>query len=89
MARSFNSSLQETPVKKRSLSFHVHSHPINFEPNKENHGSETAIKHNDDPTVGIGKPTEQKDITHSAHLPEQSIYKTLGWDDADDLDELM
>jgi len=67
------SSLEETPVKKR---------PGN--------GSGDGHSH---PASGIGKENrsmlEVVGMTEEVlKTPEESIYKSLGWDDGDDLDEL-
>jgi DNA replication regulator SLD3 len=67
--------IQETPVKKRPEATLVHSHPEVPAPgsNKENLRSRG----------GIDDGSKQK--FGEAH--EDSIYKSLGWDDADEMDD--
>ena len=66
--------IQETPIKKRAGTT-VHGHPaLNSRSDKENDGGENKVSNVGMKTMGSSQ--------------EESIYKSLGWDDADDLDEL-
>jgi len=65
-------AIQDTPVKKIGVPLE-HSHPSCN--NKENgRAGEMGLK--------IGRPKTP------ALSQEESIYKSLGWDDTDDIDEL-
>lgn len=71
------SELQETPIKKKSETRTQHSHP-------------------DVAETGSNKENDDLDVTAKARNqimntkePEDSIYKALGWDDTDDIDELV
>lgn len=71
--------IQETPVKKRSETLLDHSHPSMPGPscyNKENVGIERGAVVN----TGLSKINGTR--------KEESIYHSLGWDDADDIDDL-
>ena len=68
--------VQETPAKQKSDAMLVHSHPILSTPifGKENMGSEGG------PSCGLENALRKTE--------DDSIYKALGWDDADDIDDL-
>lgn len=69
--------IEETPIKKKANSTPVHGHPVTPSHNsdKENsRGEKNVTKVGTERTLGLSQ--------------EESIYKSLGWDDADDLDEL-
>lgn len=68
--------VQETPAKQKSETMLVHGHPILSTPisGKENLVSTGA--------VSCGLELEPR------KTGEDSIYKALGWDDADDIDDL-
>jgi DNA replication regulator SLD3 len=67
--------IQETPVKKRAATTQLHGHPApSSSSDKENGRVKTVTNVEMKATVGSSQ--------------EESIYKSLGWDDADDLDEL-
>ena len=69
--------IQETPVKKGAETTQLHGHPARTSgSDKENRGGRNKMVTN----VGM------KGTIGSSQ--EESIYKSLGWDDADDLDEL-
>ncbi|TAQ88486.1 hypothetical protein B7494_g3206 [Chlorociboria aeruginascens] len=70
---SLPSEIQETPVKKRPEIQLGHSHPSSFDIEKGK--EEDNLRIND----------EMKPKTRSS---EDSIYKSLGWDASDDLDDL-
>lgn len=69
------SGLQETPIKKRKDDTQTQSDPIAFAVgnNKEN---------------GVGLPKEAGIEKDAENSQEVSIYKSLGWDDGDDFDDL-
>lgn len=69
-------ALQETPAKQKSEAMLVHGHPILSTPisGKENLVSKGA--------VNCGLEQEPR------KTGEDSIYKALGWDDGDDIDDL-
>lgn len=74
---SVSRGIQETPIKKKAGTTPVHSHPavVTSSSDKENsRGEKKATK------VGMKATIESSQ--------EESIYKSLGWDDADDFDEL-
>jgi len=78
MQSSFG-GIQETPVKTKQPATLDHSHPVVPGPgsDKENEVIEGAVR----TSAGL------KEGTSTAG--ETSIYKSLGWDDADDLDDLV
>lgn len=69
--------VQETPAKQKSDAMLVHSHPILSTPifGKENMGLKGGA------SCGL-------DRAPGRNAGEDSIYKALGWDDADDIDDL-
>jgi DNA replication regulator SLD3 len=68
--------IQETPLKKKSEAMQAHSHPGLSTPGcgKENVGSRGDIS--------AGLKQDHKETN------EDSIYKSLGWEDTDDIDDL-
>ena len=67
--------IQETPIKKRAGTS-VHGDPaLKSRSDKENDRGENKASNVGMKTMGSSQ--------------EESIYKSLGWDDADDLDELQ
>ena len=68
--------VQETPAKQKSEAMLVHSHPILSTPlsGKENMGSRGDVSNS------LKAKFDQ--------TKEDSIYKALGWDEADDIDDL-
>jgi DNA replication regulator SLD3 len=75
---SFSHGIQETPTRQRTDAVISHSH-LNagqVENNEEN------VKVNVG-TIATVSGTRRNNGTH-----EDSIYKSLGWDDGDDIDEL-
>ena len=68
--------VQETPAKQKSEAMLVHSHPILSTPlsGKENMGSRGEVSNS------LKAKFDQ--------TKEDSIYKALGWDEADDVDDL-
>jgi DNA replication regulator SLD3 len=67
-------SFQETPIKKRLGVTLVHSHPKPTSGNDKENG------------VNLNKQAEVGRV--AGKKLEDSIYKSLGWDDTDDFDEL-
>lgn len=68
--------VHETPAKQKSEAMLVHSHPILSTPlsGKENMGSRGEVSNS------LKAKFDQ--------TKEDSIYKALGWDEADDVDDL-
>lgn len=73
-------SVQETPVKRRNEIMFDHSHPVAT-------GS-SSDKENGDDIIGRGKTLVDNPSQESGG-GEENIYKSLGWDDADDIDDLV
>lgn len=74
---SFPQGIQETPIKKRAEATLGHSHPAAPTPSSENSRGGRGRVTND----GIGQVL-------GTNKEDDSIYKSLGWDDADDTDDL-
>jgi len=76
-ATSLSFEIQETPLKKRTDSRLEHSHPTTagFGSDKEND------------QLGRSRISNDQYGVFSARKDE-SIYKSLGWDDVDDNDDL-
>ncbi|KAF4620089.1 hypothetical protein G7Y89_g14730 [Cudoniella acicularis] len=70
-------NIQETPIKKRPEINSVHGHPEPlFDGNKENVQKTKKM------------PAHNESEMDTGSHPDVSIYKSLGWDDVDDIDEL-
>ena len=73
--------IQETPVKRRKEIIFDHSHPMVIGPGSD--------KENEDYIIRRGK-TLVENPSQEFGRGEESIYKSLGWeDDADDIDDLV
>jgi hypothetical protein len=70
--------IQETPVKRRNEIMFDHSHFVVTGPGSD--------KENEDDIIGRGKILVDNPSQESG-TGEESIYKSLGWDDADDIDD--
>jgi hypothetical protein len=68
--------IEETPVKKRAEAAQVHDRPGPTSGSDKENGR-------------VGKVSNEQKGPNVGPSHEESIYKSLGWDDADDLDELL
>ena len=66
--------IQETPIKKGTTTTTTHSHP-----RMAGSGNEKE---------NVKEPCVQRASPAAVVSQEDSIYKSLGWDDTDDIDEL-
>ncbi|KAK0128839.1 hypothetical protein ONS95_000787 [Cadophora gregata] len=78
LSTSLSYGIEDTPVKRRPASSVEHSHPMmaSLGSDKENE----QLRKNGGVSVGVGASLELS--------KEDSIYKKLGWDDNDDIDDL-
>ena len=73
--------IQETPVKRKEEIIYDHSHPVVIGP--------CSDKENEDDILGRGKALVDSPGQEFGR-GEESIYKSLGWDDdVDDIDDLV
>ncbi len=71
--------VQETPVKRRQELMFDHSHSVLSGPGSD--------KENDNDIIEREK-TLEGNSSQETGMREDNIYKSLGWDDADDIDDL-
>jgi len=71
------SGVQETPVKTKQTTNLYHNHPVEPGPSSD---KENELRGGSGLGVGVKERTKRRS--------EESIYKSLGWDDADDLDDM-
>lgn len=69
----------DTPIKGMS----GHGHPISLESNSSNNNNNKENLRQGNEVKKFLDQNDHNDVTN-----EVSIYKSLGWDDADDIDEL-
>jgi DNA replication regulator SLD3 len=70
--------IQETPVKQRQEMMFDHSHPVLLGPGNDKENDRVERK-----KMLMAAPNQ--DTGRS----EENIYKSLGWDEADDIDDLV
>jgi DNA replication regulator SLD3 len=70
-----DNGVEDTPIKKKSNGTHIHPSGISSDGDKENRRTDDGNK-----DIGPRQRIEK--------FQQDSIYKSLGWDDADDFDEL-